>query len=128
MRALNVRSKTKTQEKALPVAKTGSAFSIEIGALEELHHSLRDASVQFHLAEVKGPVMDRLRRIGFVDEIGADPIFRSIHRAMPVVGLCLTGPGLLQFVQQILDELDGIGGKIQGQCRLQVGEGLFVLA
>jgi SulP family sulfate permease len=38
--------------------------------------------VEFHLAEIKGPVMDRLKTIGFVDKIGADHIHLSTHEAM----------------------------------------------
>ena len=50
--------------------------------LESLIDELRDAGVQLHLAEIKGPVMDRLKAIGFVDKIGADHIYLSTHEAM----------------------------------------------
>ncbi|MCS6845582.1 MAG: solute carrier family 26 protein [Caldilineales bacterium] len=50
--------------------------------LEALHEELRDAGVQLHLAEVKGPVMDRLQAIGFVERLGAQHIFLSTHEAM----------------------------------------------
>jgi SulP family sulfate permease len=50
--------------------------------LESLIVELRDAGVEFHLAEIKGPVMDRLKAIGFVDRIGADHIHLSTHDAM----------------------------------------------
>jgi len=43
---------------------------------------LRDAGVQFHLADIKGPVMDRLKEIGFVDYVGAENIYLSTHDAM----------------------------------------------
>ena len=49
--------------------------------LEELNHRLADNNVTFYMAEVKGPVMDRLQRIGFVDEIGADRFFLTTHEA-----------------------------------------------
>ncbi|MEZ4646566.1 MAG: solute carrier family 26 protein [Chloroflexota bacterium] len=54
--------------------------------LESLIHELRDANVEFHLAAIKGPVLDRLRHIGFVDEIGADHIHLSTHDAMKAIG------------------------------------------
>ncbi|SET33130.1 SulP family inorganic anion transporter [Oceanicella actignis] len=37
--------------------------------LEELNRRLRDMGVRLHLSEVKGPVMDRLRRSHFLDEL-----------------------------------------------------------
>jgi SulP family sulfate permease len=50
--------------------------------LEALVHELRDAGVSVWLSEVKGPVMDRLIAIGFVEELGEDHIFLSTHEAM----------------------------------------------
>lgn len=50
--------------------------------LEALVEELRSAGVEFHLAEIKGPVMDRLKAIGFVDKIGPDHIHLSTHDAM----------------------------------------------
>jgi sulfate permease, SulP family len=50
--------------------------------LEALIERLRDAGVDFYLTEVKGPVMDRLERVGFVDHIGQDHIFLTTHEAM----------------------------------------------
>ncbi|NDJ62156.1 MAG: solute carrier 26 family protein [Chloroflexi bacterium] len=58
---------------------------IDTSALEVLRgllHELRDAGVTFHLAEVKGPVMDRLEQVGFLDEFGRDHIYLSAHQAM----------------------------------------------
>lgn len=64
----------------------GSAINfIDASALETLEslmHELGDAGVEFHMAEIKGPVMDRLRAIGFVDQIGEDHIYLSTHDAM----------------------------------------------
>ena len=36
----------------------------------------------FELADIKGPVMDRLKSIGFVDHLGEDHFFLSTHDAM----------------------------------------------
>ena len=43
-----------------PVVNTIDASALE--SLEAINHRLADAGVQFHLSEVKGPVMDRLQR------------------------------------------------------------------
>jgi SulP family sulfate permease len=64
---------------------------IDASALETLElliDELRDAGVQLHLAEIKGPVMDRLKAIGFVDKIGANHIYLSTHEAMQALDCC----------------------------------------
>lgn len=38
-------------------------------SLEAINHRLHDAGVAFHLSEVKGPVMDRLKRSQFLDAL-----------------------------------------------------------
>jgi SulP family sulfate permease len=38
-------------------------------SLEAINHRLKDAGIKFHLSEVKGPVMDRLKRSDFLDEL-----------------------------------------------------------
>ena len=38
-------------------------------SLEAINHRLKDAGVTFHLSEVKGPVMDRLQRSHFLEEL-----------------------------------------------------------
>lgn len=58
---------------------------IDASALETLTalaQALTDAGVTLHLAEVKGPVMDRLRRAGFEEALGEGRIFLSTHGAM----------------------------------------------
>lgn len=50
--------------------------------LEELHHRLADSGVQLHMASVKGPVMDRLKKIGFVDQIGQHHFYLTTHEAV----------------------------------------------
>ncbi|MCB0214841.1 MAG: STAS domain-containing protein, partial [Anaerolineae bacterium] len=68
----------------------GSAINvIDVSALEVLEalvHDLRLIGVELHLAAIKGPVMDRLRTIGFVELIGADHIHLSTHDAMIALG------------------------------------------
>lgn len=62
---------------------------VDASALETLSalvDELTAAGVTLHLAEVKGPVMDRLERAGFVAKIGADHIHLSVHQAMQKLG------------------------------------------
>lgn len=50
-------------------------------SLEAINHRLKDAGVLFHLSEVKGPVMDRLERASFLDELTGQ-VFLSQFTAM----------------------------------------------
>ncbi len=57
---------------------------IDASALEtltDLMTRLREAGIQLHLAEVKGPVMDRLARTEFVKQLGRDHISLSAQAA-----------------------------------------------
>ena len=49
-------------------------------SLEALNHRLKDAGVTLHLSEVKGPVMDRLKRTDFLQKLGGR-VFLSQNRA-----------------------------------------------
>ena len=49
--------------------------------LESLNDELKSAGVELHLAAMKGPVLDQLRKIGFVDELGPDRVHFSNHDA-----------------------------------------------
>ncbi len=56
---------------------------IDLSALESLeaiNTRLRDAGIRLHLSEVKGPVMDRLKRSHFLDELTGE-VFLSQHEA-----------------------------------------------
>jgi SulP family sulfate permease len=67
---------------------SGTNF-VDASALETLKRlvaELRDAGVELLLAEVKGPVMDRLERIGFVERLGRERVFLSTHEAMCALG------------------------------------------
>lgn len=58
---------------------------IDASALETLETvimRLRDAGVTLHLAEVKGPVTDKLQRTAFVDHLSPGQLFLSTHDAM----------------------------------------------
>ena len=56
--------------------------SSALESLEALIHELKDAGVTFHLAEVKGPVMDRLQRTDLLDEMAPGQVFLSTHDAV----------------------------------------------
>ncbi|MCA8933474.1 MAG: STAS domain-containing protein, partial [Rhodospirillaceae bacterium] len=49
--------------------------------LEALNSRLREAGIGFHLSEVKGPVMDRLKRTHILDELNGE-VFLSQYDAM----------------------------------------------
>jgi SulP family sulfate permease len=50
-------------------------------SLEAINERLHAAGVTFHLSEVKGPVMDRLKRAHFLEELTGE-VFLSQHQAM----------------------------------------------
>jgi SulP family sulfate permease len=59
--------------------------------LETLQTELRDSGVDLHIAGIKGPVMDRLKQIGFVAHFGQQYIHFRTHDAMAAIG-CLPEP------------------------------------
>ena len=61
--------------------------------LEDLLRELQDAGVQLHLAEVKGPVMDRLKGTSFINRLGEDNVYLSTHQAMQALGCPANGSG-----------------------------------
>ena len=57
---------------------------IDLSALEVLqavNERLAEAGVCLHLSEVKGPVMDGLRKTEFLDQLSGD-VFLSQHQAV----------------------------------------------
>ncbi|WP_300659255.1 SulP family inorganic anion transporter [Hydrogenophaga sp.] len=57
-------------------------------SLETINHRLREAGVQLHLSEVKGPVMDRLRRTHLLQDLGGRVFlthFQAIDQLAPEV-------------------------------------------
>jgi len=50
-------------------------------SLEEINHRLNDAGITLHLSEVKGPVMDRLTRSHFLNEL-TGKVFLSQYEAV----------------------------------------------
>ena len=58
---------------------------IDASALESLENTVRalsEAGVTVHLAEVKGPVMDKLEKTDFLGHLGAGEVFLSTHDAL----------------------------------------------
>ena len=49
-------------------------------SLEAINHRLSDMGIRLHLSEVKGPVMDRLRKTGFLEELSGK-VFLSQYAA-----------------------------------------------
>jgi len=60
--------------------------SSALHTLEHLIDELRDAGVEFHLADIKGPVMDRLKQSELINKIGYDHIHMTTHAAMLALG------------------------------------------
>ena len=54
-------------------------------SLETINHRLRDMGVGLHLSEVKGPVMDRLKRTHFIDDLNGR-VFLSQYDAWSTLG------------------------------------------
>ena len=50
-----------------PAVNTIDASALE--SLESINHRLKDGGITLHLSEVKGPIMDRLKRSHFLDEL-----------------------------------------------------------
>lgn len=62
---------------------------IDASALESLENLVSEldvAGVTLYLAEVKGPVMDRLTGTGLIKKIGQDHVFLSTHQGMQSLG------------------------------------------
>ncbi|WP_353400337.1 sulfate permease [Hydrogenophaga sp. 5NK40-0174] len=67
---------------------------IDASALESLktiNARLRDAAVRLHLSEVKGPVMDRLKRSDLLDQLSGQ-VFLTHHQAMTAMEQARSDP------------------------------------
>ena len=51
-------------------------------SLDDIHYRLEKAGIKLHLAEIKGPVMDKLNKTEFIEKLGAENIYLSTHQAM----------------------------------------------
>ena len=59
-------------------------------SLEAINRRLESRGITFHLSEVKGPVMDRLKKSHFLDDL-TGRVFLTQHRAVQT--LCSDAPG-----------------------------------
>jgi len=62
-----------------------SISSIDTSALESLDNilfRLEKADIQLHFAEIKGPVMDKLRSTNLIKKVGEENVFLSTHQAI----------------------------------------------
>ncbi|MDX5349814.1 MAG: STAS domain-containing protein, partial [Paracoccaceae bacterium] len=59
--------------------------------LESLDHRLRDMGVTLHLSEVKGPVMDRLRRTDFLHHLSGQVFISQFEGWCRLTRRCATG-------------------------------------
>ena len=67
-------------------------------SLEAINSRLKSTGVLFHLSEVKGPVMDRLKRSHFLDALSGK-VFLSQHEAMlEIAGGCSPQPSELRNI------------------------------
>ncbi len=53
----------------LECAAVNTIDASALESLEAINHRLKDGGITFHLSEVKGPVMDRLKRSRFLEEL-----------------------------------------------------------
>lgn len=60
-------------------------------SLEAINHRLGDAGVKLHLSEVKGPVMDRLKRSSLLEELTGQ-VFLSQFDAFRALSRTVSGP------------------------------------
>lgn len=64
---------------------------VDLSALEslaKLAESLRSAQITLHLAEVKGPVMDRLKDTALIQGLAPGRVFLSAHEAVETLSAC----------------------------------------
>ena len=59
--------------------------------LEELNHRLKDMGIRLHLSEVKGPVMDRLKRSHLLDHL-TGKVYLSQFNAWQALSPAPQGP------------------------------------
>ena len=70
--------------------------AIDLSALEVLeavNERLQESGVQLHLSEVKGPVMDRLKRTDFLSKLSGQ-VFLSQHQAIERLAATRSAPDL----------------------------------
>ncbi len=69
----------------LDIGATGDLDTTTSDMLRDLVGRLRGEGVEVALAQVKGPVRDRMRRAGLIDLIGEDRLYRTVGEAVRVL-------------------------------------------
>ena len=70
-----------------PAVNTIDASALE--SLEAINHRLCDAGITLHLSEVKGPVMDRLKRTHFLDDLSGNVYLNQYEAMLDLDGDCV---------------------------------------
>jgi SulP family sulfate permease len=70
----------------LVLSSVNAVDSTALEVLEQLAESSKEAGVNLHLSDVKGPVMDRLGRSGLIKAIAPGEVFLSAHLAAEKLG------------------------------------------
>jgi SulP family sulfate permease len=70
----------------LVLSSVNAVDSTALEVLERLAESSKEAGVNLHLSDVKGPVMDRLGRSGLIKAIAPGEVFLSAHLAAEKLG------------------------------------------
>ncbi|KGE03533.1 SulP family inorganic anion transporter [Pseudohaliea rubra] len=76
-----VAARPEVQHVVLQCAAVNEIDLSALEALENIDHRLRERGMQLHLSEVKGPVMDGLKRTDFLEHLSGD-VFLSHHQAV----------------------------------------------
>lgn len=76
-----VASNPKMEHLVLQCSAVNAIDASALESLEAIDHRLRDAGMALHLSEVKGPVMDRLQRTGFLDALSGQ-VFLTHYQAI----------------------------------------------
>jgi len=79
-----LRDQPATRHLVILMSSVSSIDATALEMLDELNNSLLDAGVTLHLAEVKGPVMDRLEHEGFAKRLKGQ-IFLSANEAFELL-------------------------------------------
>jgi SulP family sulfate permease len=74
------------QHVVLQCAAVNAIDSSALESLEAITHRLADAGVMLHLSEIKGPVMDRLQRSDFLQQL-TGRVFLSHHEAVQALAV-----------------------------------------
>ncbi len=82
----NLATRGEIRHVILVLSSVNAIDSTALEVLERLAESSHEAGVVLHLSDVKGPVMDRLKRSGLIDAIGQEHVFLSAHQAAQALG------------------------------------------